>query len=211
MDDKIISECDALINYIANKFYGIDKEDLLQAGRIGLINAYKHYKKNSNTKFSSFAYTYIFGEMYNLSINNCSIKTNRDTLKLIKLIDKAKIYLTQSLGKIPSMRDIASYLEIDENDLNNAYIYKDVIYSLDKNDDNSLYDTVNYIEDNDTSIDIKSSLNELSKDEYDIIMCRYYNDLTQSETAKILGMSQVKVSRCEQKTLKRLKKIMTCE
>ena len=54
-------------------------------------------------------------------------------------------------------------------------------------------------------------MKDLEKEEQDIIKYRYFKDLTQNETAKILGISQVKVSRCEQKSLKKLKKIMMYE
>ena len=211
--DELIKSCEPLIKSIANKFYGIDKEDLMQAGRTGLINAYKHYNKNDNTKFSTFAYSYIFGEMYNLSVNNRTIKTNRDTLKLVKLIEKTKSYLTQKLGKIPSLSEVASYLEMDENVLSNAYVSTETILSLDMPsiDDYYLYNSIKCFDDNDISLDIKNSINELSKDEQEIIKYRYYNDLTQSETAKLLGLSQVKVSRSEQKSLKKLKTIMSYE
>lgn len=213
MDNILIKECEPLVKSIANKFYGIDKEDLMQAGKVGLINAYKHYKKGDNTKFSTFAYTYIFGEMYNLLMSNKSIKTNRDTLKLVKLIDKAKNYLTQTLGKEPSLNEIATYLELDVAILENAILSTDNILSLDKENDSddTLYNSYKYYDDNDTKIDIKSSINDLENDEKNIIVCRYFKDLTQSETAKVLGMSQVKVSRYEQKTLKKLKNIMMYE
>ena len=213
MDNELLKQLDPLIHKIANQFYNVDKEDLIQAGRIGLINAYKHYNSNSNTKFSTFAYSYIFGEMYNLSISNKTIKINRDILKLVKLIEKTKIFLTQSLGRLPNMKDIASYLEMDENILTNAYLSVNNVLSLDKEseEENNLYNTLYKEEDNDVKIDILDSVNTLSEEEQNIIKYRYYQDLTQSETAKIMGISQVKVSRYEQKSLKKLKKVMTYE
>ena len=66
--EGLLNSCEPLIKSIAKNFYNVEQEDLIQAGQIGLINAYKHYDKNSNTKFSTFAYSYIFGEMYNLSL-----------------------------------------------------------------------------------------------------------------------------------------------
>lgn len=213
MDDKLFKDCEVLIMSVAKKFYGIDREDLMQAGKVGLINAYNHYNKQSNTKFSTFAYTYIYGEMYNLLLNSKMIKTNRDNLKLVKLIDKTKSYLTQTFGREISLKDISNYLEIDEHTLENALLSSESILSLDrKNDDeDSLYNVCKYDEDNDIKIDIKNSIENLNSDEKEIIKYRYFQDLTQSETAKILGISQVKVSRYEQKTLKKLKKMMMYE
>jgi len=213
MDNLLIKDFEPLIKSISNKFYGIDKEDLMQAGKVGLINAYNNYDKNSNTKFSTYAYTYIYGEMYNLVLANKMIKTNKDTLKLVKLIDKTKIYLEQKMQKEVSLNDIASYLEIDESILENAIINTNNILSLDKEseENDNFYNIYKYEEDNDVKLDIRSGINNLQKDEQNVIRCRYFNDLTQCETAKLLGMTQVSVSRYEKKSLKKLKKIMMYE
>lgn len=213
MDDLLIKDFEPLIKSISSKFYGIDKEDLMQAGKVGLINAYNHYDKDSNTKFSTYAYTYIYGEMYNLLLNDKAIKTNKDILKLVKLIDKTKNYLEQKYEREISLDEIAKYLEMDVSLLENALLTTNTILSLDKeNEENdNLYNMYKYDDNNDTLLDIKDSINNLDECEQDIIKCRYFNDLTQSETAKILGLSQVKVSRYEQKSLKKLKKIMMYE
>lgn len=213
MDDLLIKDFEPLIKSISKKFFGIDREDLMQAGKVGLINAYKHYDKNSNTKFSTYAYTYIYGEMYNLLLNSKLIKTNKETLKLVKLVDKTKNYLEQKYKQDVSLSDIAKYLEIDESLIENAIIATTGILSLDKEDEecDSLYNLYKYEENNDTKIDIMDSINDLEECEQKIIKCRYFNDLTQSETAKILGITQVKVSRYEQKSLKKLKKMIMYE
>ena len=213
MDDLLIKDFEPLIKSISSKFYGIDKEDLMQAGKVGLINAYNHYDKDSNTKFSTYAYTYIYGEMYNLLLNDKAIKTNKDIIKLVKLIDKTKNYLEQKYEREISLDEIAKYLEMDVTLLENALLTTNTILSLDKeNEENdNLYNMYKYDDNNDTLLDIKDSINNLDECEQDIIKCRYFNDLTQSETAKILGLSQVKVSRYEQKSLKKLKKIMMYE
>ncbi len=213
MDDLLIKDFEPLIKSISSKFYGIDKEDLMQAGKVGLINAYNHYNNDSNTKFSTYAYTYIYGEMYNLLLNDKAIKTNKDIIKLVKLIDKTKNYLEQKYEREISLDEIAKYLEMDVTLLENALLTTNTILSLDKeNEENdNLYNMYKYDDNNDTLLDIKDSINNLDECEQDIIKCRYFNDLTQSETAKILGLSQVKVSRYEQKSLKKLKKIMMYE
>ena len=213
MDDLLIKDFEVLIKSISNMFFGIDKEDLIQAGNVGLINAYKHYDKNSNTKFSTYAYNYIYGEMYNLMINNKNIKINRDTLKLVKLVDKTKEYLEQKQKREVSLSEIAFYLKIDLSLLENAVISTKNILSLDKEteDNDNFYNICKYEENNDMKLDIYDGINNLEKQEREIIKCRYFNDLTQSETAKKLGITQVKVSRYEQKSLKKLKKIMMYE
>ena len=200
--EELLITCDSLIKSIANTFYNVEKDDLIQAGRIGLIEAYKHYDKNTNVKFSTFAYSYIFGQMYSLSIKSNPIKTNKDNLKLIKLINKTYNYLSQTLNKIPSSNDIATYLNIDINTINNAY--NSSLSTLDIDDNDNTYTTY----DNDIKIDLNNSINTLSKDEKDLIKYRYFNDLTQSEVANIMNTSQVSISRQEKKTLKKLRQLI---
>ena len=213
MKEELIKTFDPLINKIAKSFYGIEYEDLIQVGRIGLYNAYKHYNKNSDTKFSTFAYQYIFGEMYNLAVQNKTIKPNRDILKITKLVDKTKILLTQKLGKEPSITDISMYLEIDEEIINNTLIYTQSILSLDKEqeEDTNLYNMIGNTINNDIKIDIDDSFKVLESPAKEIIKYRYYDDLTQSETAKILGLSQVSVSRIEKKSLLKMKSYLSYE
>ena len=75
--EQIINENVGLIYMIAKKFYNVPKEDLFQAGVLGLLKAYQNYDESYGAKFTSFAYTYIYGEMYTLA-NNRQIKINKE-------------------------------------------------------------------------------------------------------------------------------------
>ena len=66
-DYDIVQANAGLIYKIMNeRFYGVEREDLFQAGAVGVLKAYKNYKKNGMTKFSTYAYEYVFGEMYQM-------------------------------------------------------------------------------------------------------------------------------------------------
>ena len=207
--DNIINKYLPLIKSIANTFYGIDYDDLIQSGIIGLINAYKNYKRSENTKFSSYAYQYIYGEMYNYTLKNKSIKQQKDNLKIVKLYEQTKNYLTQSLGKIPSKKEISSYLKINEEIIDNALINTYEILSIDN--DTTLNNTIGITLDMDLKIDLDNSINMLSDEEKQIIKYRYFKDLTQSEVSKKLGISQVKVSRYEKRSLSKLQNYLCYE
>lgn len=198
--DDLIREYDLLIRSIAKKFYNVEKEDLYQAGCLGLIKAYKNYK-DPNVLFSSYAYKYIFGEMYDLSIKCRDIKLNKYYLKLYKLMNKSKIYLTQKLNREVTLQDISSYLEIDISELENVCILCEDMISLDDEYNNI---QCGYITEYDNNILIKESLNTLDKLSSDVIKYRYLNDMTQSEVAKFLGITQVSVSRIESKSKKKI-------
>ena len=204
--EQIITLNEKLIYKIASKFFDVPKEDLYQAGVIGIIKAYKNYKQDSTTKFSTYAYNYIYGEMYELANNLRSIKLSKDVLKIYKQLEKTKYLLAQQLNRIPSIQEISSYLQIDELLINQIINSTNQIMSLDEDEKRPLYETVSTETKIPQSqiIDIKDSINTLDDCEKEIIKYRYFKDYTQSETAKILGISQVKVSRYEKKSLTKM-------
>ena len=206
MDDKLALTFLPLIKNIANKFYNCDYEDLIQAGYAGLQDAYNHYKKNDKTKFTTFAYEYIYGEIYRTANLNTIKNNNRDLLKLLKLINKTKILLIQTLQKEPTVDEIAYYLEMDANTINYALSKTYTVLSLDKEQetDSNLYNKISVNIDNDIKIDINDSLNQLNKEEHQVIKHLYYDSLTQEETAKVMNISQVKVSRCKTRSLSKM-------
>lgn len=202
----IITLHEKLIYKIASKFHDLDKEDLYQCGVIGLIKAYKNYIKSETTKFTTYAYNYIFGEMYEFANNMRSIRLNKNILKLYKKIEQAKYHLAQSKGYYPSNQEVASFLGIEETIIFEIERATSSIMSLDQETERPIYETISSPKDNisTSNIDLKDSLNQLTKEEQSIINYRYFKDYTQSETAKILGMSQVKVSRYEKKSLTKM-------
>lgn len=204
--DTIIELHRKLIYKIASKFHDIDKEDLFQSGVIGLIKAYNNYKQSETTKFTTYAYNYIFGEMYEFANNMRSIKLNKNILKLYKKIEQTKYLLAQKQGYYPNTSELSLYLNIDESIISEIERATSTIMSLDAESERPIYETISSPQDsiNTVSIDLQDSLKTLTQEEQDIINYRYFKDFTQSETARILGMSQVTVSRYEKKSLSKM-------
>ena len=201
---ELLEQNENLIYKVASKFYNVDPEDLYQLGVIGLLKAYKNFKDNGTTKFSTYAYDYIFGEMYQSLKLSRDFKVNKQTLKLYKAIIKTTDFLAQKLNKSPSLTDIALYMNLDEEIIEYTLMIMREVKSLDAtlNENSDLYNLISSDEvDNDNKILINETIQKLDKKEQDIIKHRYFKDMTQSETAKILGMSQVAVSRAESKSL----------
>ncbi len=214
MDEKIILENQNLIYYAATYFKNYPyKEDLYQAGRLGMIEAYKRYNPNMGSKFTTYAFFDILGEMKKLVKSDKGIKVSRDISKLNLKIEKAYVLLTQKLMKEPSIKEIASFLEIPEYYVSEAILSLNKIKSIDEaiNDDGrefTLQDVKGEYKSMDDLILLNDALKSLNKEEFAIIENRYMKDYTQNETSKIVGMSQVQVSRKEQKVLKKLKQKM---
>ena len=195
---------DGLIYSIINKYSErFDKEDLYQVSMIGLMDAYKHYDRNYDTKFSTFAYYYIVGEVNKYIRESGSLKVSKGLIDLKKKIIKTKEVMTQKLGREPSNLEISIFLDIDENLLDEVMVATDEVDSLDDK-----YEYVSSYEDTcmkDDILDLRMAIDELDEKDRDLILARYFQDLTQSEVSKVMGISQVQVSRNESKILQKLK------
>ena len=178
-----------------------DRDDLYQVGMIGLIDAYNHFDNSLGTKFSTFAYYYIVGEVNKYIRESSSLKVSKELIDLNKKIINARELMIQKLGREPTNLEISLYLDIEESMIDNALLATGEVESIDASFDQfKFYD--------DTSAELLDLRNEISKlDEYEkkLIVDRYFNEMTQSEISKELGISQVQVSRNETKILKKLK------
>ena len=211
---NLIIENERLIYSIASFFKNYNsKEDLYQAGCLGLITAYKKFNPNMNCKFTTYAYPYILGEMRKLVREDKGLKISREITKLNLKIEKAYILLSQKLMKEPNIEEIANYLEIPEFYVSEAILSLNKIKSIDEpvsseGREFTLQDVIGKRENVDELIMLRELLTSLNKEEKAIIDNRYMKDYTQSETSKLVGMSQVQVSRKEQKVLQKLKQKM---
>lgn len=205
--NELIETHMGLIKKIAGKFYNIEKEDLLQVGVIGLLKAYQNFKDTSDAKFSTYAYSYIFGEMYQLANNNRNIKVSKDLLKIYKAVEHTRYELAQKMGRIPTNEEVALFLELDVNSVDEALLSAQTMMSLDDEaNELNLHEVIPAKSaDTDLKIAIEDSFKVLNDDEKEIIYSRYYEDLTQSEIAHKLNMTQVMVSRYEKKSLEKMR------
>lgn len=210
MLDQVI-ENENLVYSIINKYGGYyDRDDLYQVGMIGLINASKNFKEGVGVKFSTYAYTYVLGEITKYMREDRDIKVSRDVIKLKQSISKAKDHLRQKLLREPTNLELSLILEIEEDRISEIEAITAEVKSLDysyTDDDMNLYHSIK-VEDKETNssiLDLRESIKGLNKEEQQLIYSRYYCDLTQRETSEELGISQVQVSRKETKILQKLK------
>ena len=205
---KLVLENEALIYSIVKKFKG-DVEDLFQVGCIGLIKAYQKYNKEFNTKFTTYAYRYIFGEIYQYVLRNKNIKLTPDQVKLNTAINKAHDFLCQKNGYEPSDYELAMFLEIPIEKIEEN---RNILNTISLDDDTKDIDLYNFIildnMDKDDLILLRDALNKLNYEEKELILKRYFYNMTQSQVAHDLGVNQVKVSREEGKVLTKLRNYM---
>lgn len=210
--EELIEENKGLIFDIVSKYSSYKSaEDLFQAGCVGIIEAYKNFDHTRGVKFTTYAYPYIFGEINKLALQDHSIKLSRDMYRLKAKIEKARGYLSQMLMRRPSSKELSEYLEVSEDILNSLINYKDP-FSMDDlvKDDLSLHELISSKDiDYDTLITLKVELESLEEPERTIMFKRYFEDLTQSEVANLIGTTQVDISRKEKKALLKLRKTFT--
>lgn len=197
-----ILDYEGLIYSVINKYPSrFDHDDLFQAGMLGLVDAYKHFDPSASVKFSTYAYYYIVGEVNKYIRESCSLKISKDLINLKKKILQVTDIMTQKLGRIPSSLELSLYLDVSVEDVDSAIIATDEVTSIDEK-----YDSLKYFDNiNADLLDLHDSIDKLSDDERNLIIARYYDGMTQNETSKVLGISQVQVSRNEAKILKKLR------
>lgn len=189
---------------------GYDFEDLVQIGAIGLIKAIKKFDTQFNVKFSTYAVPVIAGEIKRFMRDDGAVKISR-TLKETAMKGWCmEENLRKKLNREPTIKEIADACGVDVDLLTEAFeaasppasIYENIYESGDK--EIKLLDTMSGDESEERIINkvmVDNILKELKPRERQIIVLRYFKGKTQSEIAKIIGVSQVQVSRIEKKVI----------
>jgi len=209
-----------LVRSVVKRFLnrGCEYDDLIQIGSIGLLKAIKKFDAGFNVKFSTYAIPMIIGEIKRFLRDDGIIKVSRNLKEIANRAHIAKETLEKGYGREPTISEIASVLEISKEDLvvaldsvqSTEYLYETI-----HQDDGSpilLIDRISCSEEDDDIIDklaLKEVLSALDPRERQIIMLRYFKDMTQCLVAQMLGMSQVQVSRIEKKIIGKLRESIT--
>lgn len=205
-----------LIKSIANRFRnkGVDYDDLYQLGCVGFLKAISNYNEEFNTRFSTYAVPMIMGEIKRFLRDDGEIKVSRIIKMQYVEISKFTENYVKNGGKEPTIEEIASALNMQKEDivlaLESNKMPISLYESVDDGDEKSqtLIDKIpsNYSEDEHVdNLYLKSLLNALNERERKILILRYFRDKTQGEVAKILGVSQVQISRLEMKIIKKIR------
>lgn len=197
---EVLKECEKMIYKLASNYsmyYSVD--DLYQAGVVGLIKAYKKYDWSSSCKFSSYAYKFILGEMVDFIRKDRNIVVSDEVFDIYKRYIKVRDLLFIKLEREASIEEISAFMDISSDKL--ITIIESVAFTkeidFEYSDDNREFVDNKILIDNELSL-----LDGFSKS---LINYRYYQGFTQSETAEMLGVSQVKVSREEKLILSRIR------
>lgn len=217
--ERLIRQNNGLIWSIVKRFYGrgYEADDLYQIGCMGFIKSIKRFDTTFEVKLSTYCVPYILGEIKRFIRDDGPIKISRSTKDLaIKIKELQKEYSKK--GKDISIEQIAKELKLSKEDIIFAMESSNTVESFEANimkdsssDDKkiSLIDRIATDKNEEEVITNKLALQDiiekLENKEKEVILLRFFKEKTQTEVAKILGITQVQVSRIERKTLARMK------
>lgn len=219
--DKLVRHNLGLIRSVMKGFLnrGYDIDDLFQIGSIGLLKAIEKFDSSFNVKFSTYAVPMIVGEIKRFLRDDGIIKVSRSLKHTAWIAKQAEEKLCKTLGREPTIEEIAKEIDMEKEEivmaLESSY-HPEYLYDVVHHNDGSPLHLIDKIsnESEDKDLDIvdhillKEVLGQLKPRDRQVIVLRYFKDMTQSDVAKLLGISQVQVSRIEKKIIEEMRKLM---
>lgn len=200
---------------------GYEVEDLYQIGCIGFIKSIKRFDTNFEVKLSTYSVPYILGEIKRFIRDDGPIKVSRSIKELNVKIQELKKHYLITKGREMTIEEIAKELKVDKDDIIIAMESNNSIESIEGTSSQSdkegkklsILDKISTGKNEEeiitNKIVIKQLLKELDERDREIILLRFFKEKTQTEVARILGISQVQVSRIERKVLDKMKTKLT--
>lgn len=214
--DEIINENVGLVWSVVKRFSnrGYELEDLFQIGCIGFVKAVKKFDTSFDTQLSTYAVSMIIGEIRRFLRDDGMIKISRS---LKEIAAKVKEIKSQTQFENLTIDEIAKMLNLSKEEILMSLDATSLVDSLDKKigDDADSITVGERIKDNANDYDIllnkmtvNSLLDGLDEREKNVIICRYYKDMTQGSIAKLYKTSQVQISRIEKKALLKMRGVI---
>jgi len=201
---------------------GIEIEDLFQIGTIGLIKAIDKFDLSYDVKFSTYAVPLIIGEIRRFLRDDGPVKVSRSLKETVQKVHRAREGLTASLGRDPTILEIADYSGLNIEDIvmaiEAAQVPASIFETVYQDDGDPIYvmdavageteDSSGWFE----RIALKDVMQKLSEREKKVLLLRFFEDKTQAQVAEMMEISQVQVSRIERQALKNIRAMMNqCE
>lgn len=216
-----------LVRSIAARFIGSGEalDDLIQVGNIGLINALDRFSSERGTRFSTYATPTILGEIRRYFRDKATgIRLPRWMQEVQQAARRANTDLTHVYGRTPTSAEVAAYLQVTEENLLIALEAGEAvnIVSLDSGlDHHSGAEAATLLEvvgrrdrtlvDVDDFSDLRMAMDALTEREREVIVLRFFEEVSQAKIAEKLEISQMHVSRLQQRALRRLREILSEE
>lgn len=213
--EQVIENNLGLVHSCAHRFKGrgIEYDDLFQAGCMGLIKAADAFDTQRGVKFSTYAVPVILGEMKRLFRDGGSVKVGRTLKELSLKCVRTREQMAVKLGREPTVSELAQQLQVDVAAVVEAVGAAQPPVSLTENEEEGgrQFDipVASHEENVSDLLSLREVITTLDARDRKLIVMRYFGGKTQTEVAKVLGMTQVQVSRREKKILGSLRQQLT--
>ena len=209
--ERAVIENNGLIWSVVRRYYGrgVDPEDLYQLGCLGFLKAVQGFDFDYGTCFSTYAVPKIAGEIRRFLRDDGPVKVSRGQKEQALAIHRARNQLTAQLGREPTLSELAQATGLTPEDIASADLATAAVASLQAESGETGLALEGMVaspeEDLVERVALRTAIDRLPQQQRMLILLRYYKGLTQDKTAKILGVSQVQVSRLEKKAIQFLR------
>lgn len=208
--DNLVQENLRLVHACCHRLNGkgIEYEELYSAGCEGLVKAAKRFDKSLGFAFSTYAVPVILGEIKRLFRDGGAVKVSRSLKELSSKAQQEYQILTNKFNREPTVCELAKEMGLSVEETAQALSASLPVYSI-TTDENEIDIPVESNEEKiDTKIVLSKAIQSLNEIEQKLVSYRFYAELTQTQVALKLGMTQVQVSRLEKKVLKKMRELM---
>jgi RNA polymerase sporulation-specific sigma factor len=211
--ERVVVENSGLIWSVARRYFGrgAEPDDLYQLGCVGFLKAVKGFDMNYGTQFSTYAVPKIAGEIRRFLRDDGAVKVSRTVKERAASVKTAREKLTQQLGREPVLSEISEVCGLSVEEIAEADRAGEPVESLQREsgEDGLTVEGSVGVEGHEdrvlNEVFIRDAVKKLPEREQSVIVMRYYRNFTQERTARVLGVSQVQVSRIERRALRMLR------
>ena len=212
--ERLVTENSGLIWSVARRFFGrgTDPEDLYQLGCVGFLKAIEGFDESFGTRFSTYAVPKISGEIRRFLRDDGAVKVSRGVKEQAAKIRKARLLLEQRYGREPRLSELAEETGLSAEDIAFAETATGPADSIHRESGEDGFTLALVLGDYGAEermveqVALRAAVEQLPEKEKQVIALRYFHGLTQQSCARVLGVSQVQISRLERRAVDLLRK-----
>ncbi len=215
--ERLILDNSGLIWSVARRYYGrgVDPEDLYQLGCLGFLKAVRGFDLSYGTQFSTYAVPKIAGEIRRFLRDDGAVKVSRTVKERASTLRQTRLTLSQRLGREPTLSELSAATGLEPEEIATAETAVQTVASLhsESGEDGFTLESVLGSEGMEDALieqlTLRQAIDALPERERMVILLRFYKNLTQDKVSKVLGVSQVQVSRIERRAVEHLREVLT--
>ena len=214
-EERLVVENSRLIWSIVRRYLGrgVEQDDLYQLGCIGFLKAVQGFDPAYGTQFSTYAVPKIAGEMRRFLRDDGTVKVSRTLRERAARVAQARAALTGRTGEEPTLSELAEYLGLEAEEIALAEGAVCSVASLSAETGDGL--TLESVLGDDgmeealvERLDLRDAIRQLTEREQMVVALRYFRGMTQEQTARVISVSQVQVSRIERRAIQHLRELL---